>query len=64
MLIWDIEDGLCAIDVKLHLGAREELATWQDIHQAAKAIIDQCVDKPRAGGLGGDHPKIGKIFFN
>lgn len=42
----------------MHKGAPDELATWHDIHRAAKAIIEQCVR--RTGGIAGDFPKIGK----
>ena len=58
ILTQNIEDGLCAIDITMHVGAPDELATWHDIHGAAKAIIEQCVR--RTGGIAGDFPRIGK----
>ena len=58
ILTQNIEDGLCAIDITMHVGAPDELATWHDIHGAAKEIIERCVR--RTGGIAGDFPRLGK----
>ena len=53
-LIISIDDGQCAIDVKVDpIGAQRDVSNYLQITEAASAVIGACVDsqQPSTGGL-------------
>lgn len=59
-------DGTCAIDINLGVGARKDLASWFQMYNAAKALVDRCVQPsqpPRKPGLGGAIRKLGTPHY-